>query len=321
MRSEGGKSMKIKHSLVVPCYNEEGNVEAFLISAKKAMEGYTDSYEIIFVNDGSKDETPKKLREIFKNNKDINIKVINFSRNFGKEAAMYAGFTQAVGEYVTVIDADLQQDPKYAVQMGKILDENPDCDMVAAFQEKRKESALIAFCKTTFYKVINKVTDVELISDASDFRTMRRCVVETILSLKEYHRFSKGIFSWVGYNTISIPYEVKERQSGETKWSFSKLLKYALDGIIAYSDALLKLPVYLGIIMVLLSVLFFAGFIVGAVKGTFNELVCIAFIALLVGGIVCLSVGILGIYLGKIHTQVKERPIFIAKEILSYEED
>ncbi len=313
--------MKIKHSLVVPCYNEEGNVENFLIETKKAMKSYTDSYEIVFVNDGSKDDTAKILRRLWDENKDVNIKVINFARNFGKEAAMYAGFTQAVGEYVTVIDADLQQDPKYAVQMGQILDENPDCDMVAAFQEKRKEGALITFCKTAFYKVINKVTEVNFISDASDFRTMRHCVVETILSLKEYHRFSKGIFSWVGYNTISIPYEVKERQSGETKWNFTKLLKYAFEGIMAYTDAPLKMPLYIGVIMALLSLVFFGAFVIDILDGTFTELTCIAGIALLVGGIVCVCVGILGVYLGKVHTQVKERPIFIAKEILSYDDE
>ncbi len=311
--------MKIKHSLVVPCYNEEGNVENFLIETKKAMQGYTDSYEIVFVNDGSKDDTAKILRKLFKENKDVNIKVINFARNFGKEAAMYAGFTQAVGEYVTVIDADLQQDPKYAVQMGKILDENPDCDMVAAFQEKRKEGALITFCKTAFYKVINKVTEVNFISDASDFRTMRHCVVETILSLKEYHRFSKGIFSWVGYNTISIPYEVKERQSGETKWNFKKLFKYAFEGIMAYTDAPLKMPLYLGILMVMLSFVFLLLFFL--LSESFALLSCIASIAFFVGGVVCACLGVVGAYLGKVHTQVKERPIFIAKEILSYDDE
>ncbi len=313
--------MKIKHSLVVPCYNEEGNIDNFLKHTKKAMEGYTDSYEIIFVNDGSKDETPKKLRKLFEENKDVNIKVINFARNFGKEAAMYAGFTQAVGEYVTVIDADLQQDPKYAVQMGRILDENPDCDMVAAFQKKRKEGAFITFCKTAFYKLINKITEVDFIEDASDFRTMRHSVVETILSLKEYHRFSKGIFSWVGYNTVSIPYEVKERESGETKWSFKKLLKYAFDGIIAYTDAPLKMPLYIGALMVLLSLVFLVLFFVDFADGLYSDLSCVASVVFFVGGIICACVGVLGVYLSKIHTQVKERPIFIAKEILSYDNE
>lgn len=315
--------MKIKHSLIVPCFNEEGNVEKFLEVTKKAMSGYTDDYEIVFVNDGSRDDTPKKLRKIFEENKDVKIKVVNFSRNFGKEAAMYAGFTQAAGEYVTIIDADLQQDPAYAVQMGRILDENPDCDMVAAFQQERKEGKFITLCKTMFYKAINKVTEVDFISDASDFRTMRRSVVKTILDLPEYHRFSKGIFSWVGYDTIAIPYEVKERESGETKWNFTKLLKYALDGIIAYTDAPLKLPVYAGGFMGIISVIMFAAFfLVDLIVESFNCIPAyLAALILLVGAIICVFLGIMGYYVGKIHTQVKERPIFIAKEILSYEND
>lgn len=312
--------MKIKHSLVVPCFNEEGNVEKFLEVTKTAMAGYTDDYEIIFVNDGSRDETPRTLRKLFEENKDVRIKVINFSRNFGKEAAMYAGFTEAAGEYVTVIDADLQQDPAYAVEMGRILDEEPDCDMVAAFQKERKEGRLITACKTMFYKTINKVTEVDFISDASDFRTMRQSVVKTILALPEYHRFSKGIFSWVGYNTKAIPYEVKERESGETKWNFAKLFRYALDGIVAYTDAPLKIPFYFGAAMLFVSVILF---IVGCITAFSSSLITLySFITagiFFVGGVICIFLGVIGYYLGKIHIQTKDRPIFIAKEILRYD--
>ena len=282
------------------------------------MSGYTDAYEIVFVNDGSRDGTPARLRKLFEENKDVNIKVVSFSRNFGKEAAMYAGLTEAVGEYITIIDADLQQDPSYAVQMGRILDENPDCDMVAAFQKERKEGKLITYCKNLFYKSINRMTEVEFISDASDFRTMRRCVAETILALPEYHRFSKGIFSWVGYNTIAIPYEVKERESGETKWSFRKLLKYALDGISAYTDAPLKLPFYGGIAMLVISLVLL---ILGIASESLKLYGLIASAVFFVGAVICIFLGVMGYYLGKIHTQVKDRPIFIAKEILSYEKD
>lgn len=313
--------MKIKHSLIVPCYNEEGNVEKFLEQVKNAMSGYTESYEIVFVNDGSRDATPAKLRKLFEENRDIKIKVINFSRNFGKEAAVYAGFTEAAGDYITIIDADLQQDPVYAVQMAKILDENPDCDMVAAFQKERKEGAFITRCKELFYKAINKVSEVDLIADASDFRTVRRSVADTILALPEYHRFSKGIFSWVGYNTFAMPYEVKERESGETKWSFMKLLKYALDGITAYTDMPLRLPVYTGGIMLILSVLMLAGFAVADIFSVdFNASYgYIASLVLFVGAVICVFLGILGYYVGKIHIQVRQRPIFIAKEILTYD--
>lgn len=314
--------MKIKHSLVVPCYNEEGNVEKFLDAAKKAMQGYTDSYELVFVNDGSSDKTPEKLRKLFNENKDVKIKVISFSRNFGKEAAIYAGFTEAAGEYVTVIDADLQQDPLYAVQMGRILDEQPDCDMVAAFQQERKEGKFLAGCKEAFYKAVNKITEVDFISNASDFRTMRKSVVDTILALPEYHRFSKGIFSWVGYNTVAIPYEVKERTSGQTKWSFAKLMKYALDGIIAYTDLPLKLPLYCGGLMSLLGVILFVAFaLCDLLMPDFGAATAyLACLVLLVGGITGIFLGFLGAYVGKIHTQVKQRPIFIAKEILTYDD-
>lgn len=314
--------MKIKHSLIVPCFNEEGNVEKFLDVTVKAMQGYTDDYEIVFVNDGSRDKTPERLRALWESNKDKKIKVINFSRNFGKEAAIYAGLSNADGEYVTIIDADLQQDPLYAVQMGRILDENPDCDIVAAYQKERKEGGFITLCKTAFYKTINKMTEVDFIADASDFRTMRKSVADTIISLPEYHRFSKGIFSWVGYNTMSIPYEVKERESGETKWNFMKLLKYALDGIIAYTDMPLKLPLYTGAAMGVVSVIQFLVFMLIDIFTSYPiSLGYIASAVLLVGAVICVFLGIIGYYLGKIHTQVKERPIFIAKEILSYEKN
>lgn len=315
--------MAVKHSLVVPCFNEEGNIERFLLEARKAMSVSYGGYELIFVNDGSRDKTPAVLRKIYNENKDVNIKVISFSRNFGKEAAMYAGFTYADGEYITVIDADLQQDFSYVLQMEKILDENPDCDMVAAYQSERKESKFISGCKSLFYKTINKISDIQLIAEASDFRMMRRPVVETILALPEYHRFSKGIFSWVGYNTVSIPYEVKERVSGETKWSFRKLLRYALDGIMAYTDLPLKLPLYAGSLLLLAS---FVLFVISGIVDIFDATVSfmdayICALVLLVGGIATLSTGLLGLYISKIHTQVKNRPIFIAKEILTYEQN
>ncbi len=314
--------MSVKHSLVIPCFNEEGNVEIFFNAAKEAMKGYTDNYELIFVNDGSRDKTGEVLKKIFESNKDTKIKIINFSRNFGKESAMFAGLEASSGEYTTIIDADMQQRPEVAVQMGRILDEKSEYDMVAAFQEKRKDSALLSKIKTSFYSVINKVSEVNLIEDASDFRTMRRNVVETIVSLKEYHRFSKGIFSWIGFNTCSIPYEVMERESGETKWSVKKLIKYALDGIMAYTDLPLKLPLYFGIGTGMLDVILFICLMI--LQFGFDKDCALGFIAcliILLFAILSVFVGIAGIYIGKIHTQVKDRPIYIAKEILTYEEN
>lgn len=301
--------MSVKLSLVVPCYNEEQNVENFFSHVTEGLKNYTDSYEIVFVNDGSKDRTEKKLKKLFTENKNTKITVVSFSRNFGKEAAMFAGLSHAKGEYVTIIDADLQQDIKYVIEMAQILDENENADMVAAYQEKRKEGKFMTFCKESFYKLINKVTTVPFVENASDFRMMRKAVVETVLSLSEYHRFSKGIFSWVGYDTVSIPYDVKEREAGETKWNFRKLLKYALEGIMAYTDLPLKLPFYISAILIVFSVVMYFAYSV--VSG----------LVLFVGAAVLFSQGILGSYVGKIHTQVKNRPIYIAKEILSYKED
>lgn len=314
--------MNIKHSLVIPCFNEEGNVEMFFSAAKEAMRGYTEDFELIFVNDGSRDNTENVLKKIFDENKDVKIKIINFSRNFGKEAAMYAGLNASSGEYTTIIDADMQQRPEVAVYMGKILDENPQFDMVAAFQEKRQDGKLLSKIKTSFYSVINKVSEVHLIEDASDFRTMRRKVVKSILEMTEYHRFSKGIFSWIGYNTCSIPYEVMKRESGETKWSVKKLIKYALDGIMAYTDLPLKLPSYFGIGTAVLDFVFFLYLLIADLafykNCTAGYLACLI---IMLFSILCIFLGIMGTYIGKIHTQVKNRPIYITKEILTYEKN
>ncbi len=314
--------MKIKHSLVIPCFNEEGNVEIFFSAAKEAMKGYTEDFELIFVNDGSRDKTGEKLKKLFDENKDVKIKVINFSRNFGKEAAMYAGLNASCGEYTTIIDADMQQRPEVAVQMGKILDMNPEFDMVAAFQEKRKDGKLLSKIKTSFYSVINKVSDVHFIEDASDFRTMRRKVVQSIIELTEYHRFSKGIFSWIGYNVCSIPYQVMDRESGETKWSVKKLIRYALDGIMAYTDLPLKLPAYFGVGSALLDVVLLLCLLVA--DFAFDKDCTTGYLACLIiflFSILSVFMGIMGTYIGKIHTQVKNRPVYIAKEILTYEEN
>lgn len=312
--------MSIKHSLVVPCYNEEGNVESFLTAVKAAMLGYTDQYEIVFVNDGSRDNTIRVLKRLFAENPDVRMQVISFSRNFGKEAAMYAGLQAARGEYVTIIDADMQQDPAVAVQMGRLLDDNPETDMIAAFQAQRKESKWMECCTRGFYKIINKMTDVALIPDASDFRTLRRPVVNAVLSLSEYHRFSKGLFSWVGYETMSIPYEVHDRQAGKTTWNFWKLLRYAVGGIIAYTDAPLKWPLYIGAALALggvaLAVVLWILLLCGMAVGTVGWIVALL---LVLTGILSIGQGILGVYLGKVHTQVKNRPIYIVKESLSYE--
>lgn len=229
---------------------------------------------------------------------------------------MYAGLRAARGEYVTVIDADLQQPPAAAVEMGRLLDAHPEYDMVAACPEKRQEGRFLRFCKKRFYRLIDRVSDVSFIEGASDFRTMRRPVTEALLSLPEYHRFSKGLFAFVGFPTLTVTYTVRNRLSGTTKWSFFKLLRYALEGIMAYTDLPLLLPLYLG---GALSVLGAAGLlavlIVRLCAGAAVTGWALAALLVLLCGIVLTANGVMGAYIGKIHTQSRNRPVYIVREI------
>lgn len=298
-------------SIVVPCYNEEGNVELFYEEVQKVFKGKKIKYEIVFVNDGSSDNTLNRLTDIV-NQKKQNIKVINFSRNFGKEAAMYAGLKEAEGELVTIIDADLQQRPELILRMIDILNENEQFDSVAAFQEVRKEGKVLTFFKDTFYKVINSMSTVPFVQGASDFRTFRRKVVDSILELNEYHRFSKGIFSFVGYNTYYLPYEVEERNSGTSKWNFFKLFNYAIDGIVAFTTSPLRAPFYISIVTFLVG---FIYFIVALFKGV-SEFTVILLVMLFLFSLLFMVVGVIGEYLSRTYIQVKQRPIYIVKERL-----
>lgn len=298
-------------SIVVPCYNEEGNVELFYEEVQKVFKGKKIKYEIVFVNDGSSDNTLDRLTNIVDQKKQ-NIKVINFSRNFGKEAAMYAGLKEAEGELVTIIDADLQQRPELILRMIDILNENEQFDSVAAFQEVRKEGKVLTFFKDTFYKVINSMSTVPFVQGASDFRTFRRKVVDSILELSEYHRFSKGIFSFVGYNTYYLPYEVEERNSGTSKWNFFKLFNYAIDGIVAFTTSPLRATFYISIVTFLVG---FIYFIVALFKGV-SEFTVILLVMLFLFSLLFMVVGVIGEYLSRTYIQVKQRPIYIVKERL-----
>lgn len=298
-------------SIVVPCYNEEGNVELFYEEVQKVFKGKKIKYEIVFVNDGSSDNTLERLNNIVKSKKQ-NVKVINFSRNFGKEAAMYAGLKETDGELVTIIDADLQQRPELILRMIDILNENEQFDSVAAFQEVRKEGKVLTFFKDTFYKVINSMSSVPFVQGASDFRTFRRKVVEAILSVSEYHRFSKGIFSFVGFNTYYLPYEVEERNSGTSKWDFIKLFNYAIDGIVAFTTLPLRAPFYISVVTFLVG---FMYFIVALFKGI-SDFSVVLIVMLFLFSLLFMSVGIIGEYLSRTYMQVKQRPIYIVKEKL-----
>ena len=311
----------MKLSLVVPCYNEAENVSMFQDVVISAFEGCNYDYEIVYVNDGSRDATLHNLKKLFQAQR-CPVKVVSFSRNFGKEAGIYAGMAQASGEYISLIDADLQQRPEIVRDMVKILDEQPEYDVVAAYQDRRGEGKVLSWFKKSFYSLINRLSNVKLKSDASDFRTFRRSVRDSILDLAEYHRFSKGIFAWVGYNTCFIPYTACERVAGETKWNFRKLFNYAVDGIIGYSTAPLRLATYLGSLtafsaIIYLIIVVLQKLIAGIDVPGFATIIVLI---LLLGSMQLICIGIIGEYVGRTFEQSKNRPVYIAKEILTYEE-
>ena len=304
----------MKLSLVVPCYNEQDNILPLYEACCNAFDGKILSWEMILVNDGSKDNTWQQLQALWELHH--NIQIINFSRNFGKEAAMYAGLQKAQGRYVTVMDADLQQRPEVVVEMVDFLDANPDFDCVAAYQKERKEGAVLSFFKKSFYKLINSMSQIDFHPGASDFRTFRREMAESILQLPEYFRFSKGIFSWVGYNTYYLPYQARQRNAGKTSWSFRKLFQYAIEGIVAFTTAPLHLATWLGGICAVLSTLYMIVVVIQklcfgiAIPGYPTLVVLI----LLIGSVQMLLLGIMGQYIAKIYIEGKHRPIYIAKE-------
>lgn len=307
----------MKLSLVVPCFNEAENVAAFQSAVMKAFSDCGYDYEIIFVDDGSTDATLHELRKLYLE-QSCPVKVISFSRNFGKEAALYAGIQYSTGQYVSLIDADLQQRPELVLGMVKTLDDDPEYDVVAAYQDRRGESKLLTFFKKGFYGLINKLTDTPLKSDASDFRTFRRSVADSIIKLGEYHRFSKGIFAWVGYRTCYIPYTACPRAAGKSKWNFRKLCNYAIDGIIGFSTKPLRIATFLGSLsgvtaLIYLIFVVLQKLIAGIdIPGYATIIVLILFF----GAVQLFCLGIIGEYVGRTFEQAKQRPIYLTKEIL-----
>lgn len=305
----------MKLTLVVPCFNEGENIIPFFSAVETAFMDVVCEYEVIFVNDGSKDTTKQKLMKLYKQHMN-KVSVINFSRNFGKEAAVLAGLKRSTGDYVSIIDADLQQNPKIVVEMIKFLENHQEYDVVAAYQEYRIEGKIISGVKNIFYKMINKVSDIEFYPGASDFRTFRRTVVEAILSLPEYFRFSKGIFSWVGFDTYYMPYVAEQRNAGKTKWSLRKLIKYAIEGFLSFTTFPLKLATYLGIFFSMLSILYMIIVIIQKIFFSVDipGYPTIVVLILLLGGIQLVILGIIGEYLARDYIQGKNRPIYIEKE-------
>lgn len=312
--------MKMKLSLVVPCYNEADNIRAFYEKTEETFQHADFRYEYVFINDGSKDATYEQMRKLAEEQKDACIKAINFSRNFGKESAMYAGLKEASGEYTVIIDADLQQDPSYVLKMMEVLDTHDEIDSVAAFQEKRLEGRVLRKCKSTFYHMINRISEVEFVDGASDFRMLRRSMVEAILSLPENNRFSKGIFSWVGFHTYYMPYEVKDRLNGESSWSFWKLFRYAIEGFVSFTTTPLRIATVFGISFSLLAFFYLIVVLIQklafgiAIEG-YATIICLI---LLIGGIQLFCIGIIGEYLARTYMEAKHRPIYVVRNKLDY---
>lgn len=302
-------------SIVVPCYNEQEVLPMFYEELNKVMKKLENvELELILVNDGSKDNTLKEFKELA--NKDERVKYISFSRNFGKEAAMYAGLEATTGDYVAIMDADLQDPPKLLLEMYSIL-ENSDYDCVGTRRVTRKgEPKIRSFFAKIFYKLMKKISKMDIVDGARDFRLMTRQMTDSIISMQEYNRFSKGIFTWVGFKTKWLEYENIERAAGKTKWSFWKLFIYSLDGITAFSTFPLVISTILGMLFCLLAfimilVIIFKTIAFGEPVSGWPSTVCAI---LFVGGVQLFCTGIIGQYMAKTYLEVKKRPIFIVKE-------
>lgn len=303
-----------KISIVVPCYNEEEVLPLFYDEIDKVSKTMKEDFEFIFVNDGSKDNTISIIKKFSK--EDSRCKYINFSRNFGKESAMYAGLELSTGDYVTIMDADLQDPPSILPDMLKIIKEE-GYDSVGLRRVTRKgEPPIRSFFARIFYKIINKMSKVEMVDGARDYRLMTRQMVDAIVDLKEYNRYSKGLFSFVGFNTKWLEYENVSRVAGETKWSFFKLFAYAIEGIVAFTTVPLTLAALVGLLFCLIAFIMIIVIIVktlvfGDPTSGWPSLVCIIF---LVSGIELFAIGIIGEYLAKTYLETKKRPIYIIKE-------
>ena len=303
-----------KISLVVPCYNEQEVIKLFYAEIQKIKNEFKNvEFEIVFVNDGSKDKTLELMRELSENN---DVRYVSFSRNFGKEAAMYAGLETSTGDYVAIMDADLQDPPALLKEMYEIL-ESGEYDSVATRRVTRKgEPVIRSFFARLYYKIINKISKTEIVDGARDFRLMTRQMVNAVLEVKEYNRFSKGIFSWVGFRTKWLEYENVERAAGNTKWSFWKLFLYSLDSIVAFSTVPLSIASVFGMLFCIISFVIIVFIIVrtliyGDPTSGWPSMVCIMFF---IGGVQLLCTGIIGQYLSKTYLEVKKRPIYVVAE-------
>ncbi len=307
-------SSKKMLSVVVPCYNEEEVIEIFYKEVIKVLENLDADFEIIFIDDGSNDNTLNKIKKLKESDK--NIRYISFSRNFGKEAAIFSGFRESKGDYVVLMDADLQHPPKTITQMYEYI-KTDEFDIIATKRVNRKgEPKIRSFFARRFYKIANKMSDVKLVDGAMDFRMMKRVVVDAILEFKEYNRFTKGIYEFVGFNTKWISIENEERAAGNTKWSFFGLFKYAVEGILSFSVMPLVIISFSGILISFISMIFLLVTVIkklafgNPTPGYASTIAILCFL----GGVQIFATGIIGQYISKIYLETKNRPIYIVKE-------
>ncbi|MEE1250847.1 MAG: glycosyltransferase family 2 protein [Lachnospiraceae bacterium] len=305
----------MKLTTIVPCYNEQEALELFYEELNRVTKQMSDvTFEILFINDGSKDDTLKIIKKLAK--ADERVKYVSFSRNFGKEAAIYAGLSNASGDLVAIMDADLQDPPSLLPEMYRAITEE-GYDSVATRRVNRKgEPPIRSFFARMFYRIMNKMCKTEVVDGARDFRLMNRPFVNALLDMKEYNRFSKGLFGWVGFETKWIEFENVERVAGETKWSFWKLFLYAIDGVVAFSTMPLSFAALVGILMCIISVIAILFIVIRQLcfGGSAFGWPSMACIIIFIGGIQLFCIGILGSYLAKTYLEVKDRPIYICKE-------
>lgn len=303
-----------KISIIVPAYNEEEVLKLFYKETKKVLEKVKEiyDYELIFVDDGSKDNTLKILKNL--NQKDKKVNIISFSRNFGKEAGMYAGLIYSKGDLIVIMDADLQNDPKIIIEMLKYIEEG--YDVVTTIRNRKNESKIKSFFSKIFYKLMQDTSNINIKQNSQDFRLMTKQVAQAVLQLKEYNRFSKGLFNWVGFKVKYIEVENKERAAGKTKWSFKGLTKYAIEGITSFTVKPLRIATVSGVIISILSLILAIQILMQTlingkdVPGYASIITSVLFI----GGIQLVTIGILSEYVGKIYLEIKGRPQYIVKE-------
>ena len=310
----------MKLSIIIPACNEEANIDSIYNNIRAIFSDI--NFEVVFVDDGSKDKTYKVLESVYRNDKE-HVKVISFSRNFGKDAAIYAGMEHAAGEYTAIIDADMEQNPTYLENMMTFLDHHPDYDQVVMTIQKRNGNIFKRVGGKLFYKFINFLSDTKIIEDASDFSMFRSTVKEAILNLPEKNRFSKGIFSWVGFNTKSMEYKVGKRKAGKTKFNLKSSFKYAINGVVGFSVKPLKLATFFGTLSSLGGFIYLVYLIVKTlIRGVDTPgFATLASLTLFLGGIQLIAIGILGEYIAKMFIETKNRPIYVARKKLGFDEE